>query len=419
MKSTLQPGRMTHPMSITQHKSELEQQLSARRRLQPIPPAWREAFERQRLAEFSRLVSLWSPLLVLAYLACGGFTWLSYGDHLQGADLWVFLSAEGVSVILGGSGLLMARQPAWQQHAQRWIPVLFGLTLFAKVLAGLSMSDPWLAVNQVYITLLVLVIGMLALQLSLRAALLGALLGLAAFLAAPWMASLDFSVLFLSHFLLTAAVCLFVSLLHEDRSRVAFLQGCLLDLERREVQRLNIELDELARRDGLTRLPNRRHFDEVLSREWERACRTGNPLCLLLVDVDHFKAYNDHLGHPAGDACLVQVAEAMQSVIHRPADLIARYGGEEFAVLLPETRPDGACELARRLIDRVDALCLPHGASPVAPHVTISIGVACTAGGAWPSREALLAAADAALYEAKHSGRHQHRLHEGRQSSAA
>lgn len=406
-------------MQITQHKTELEQQLSARRRLQPIPPAWRDAFERQRLAEFSRLVSLWSPLLVLAYLACGGFTWLSYGDHLRGPDLWAFLAAEVVSVTLGGWGLAMARRPGWQQRAQRWIPTLFGLTLFAKVLAGLAMLDPWLAVNQVYITLLVLVIGMLALQLSLRAALFGCLLGLSAFLAAPWVTSLDYAVLFLGHFLLTSAVCLFVSLLHEDRSRVAFLQGCLLDLERREVQRLNIELDELARRDGLTRLPNRRHFDEVLAREWERACRTGQPLCLLLVDVDHFKAYNDHLGHPAGDACLAQVAGAMQSAIHRPADLIARYGGEEFAVLLPETRPEGASELARRLIERVDALCLPHGASPSAPHVTISIGVACSAGRAWGSREALLAAADAALYDAKHAGRHQHRVNDGWQSSAA
>jgi hypothetical protein len=243
-------------MPITQHKTELEQQLSARRRLQPIPPAWRDAFERQRLAEFSRLVSLWSPLLVLAYLACVGFTWLSYGEHLRGPDLWAFLATEAVSVTLGGWGLTMAGRPGWQQRAQRWIPTLFGLSLFAKVLAGLAMQDPWLAVNQVYVTLLVLVIGMLALQLSLRAALC------------------------LGHFLLTSAVCLFVSLLHEDRSRVAFLQGCLLDLERREVQRLNSELDELARRDGLIRLPSRRHFDEVLAREWERACRTGHPLCL-------------------------------------------------------------------------------------------------------------------------------------------
>ena len=406
-------------MPITQHKSELERQLSARRRLPPIPAAWREASERLRLAEFTRLVNLWSPLLVLAYLACGGFTWLSYGDHLHGPDLQAFLAAEAVSVSLGGWGLWMARRPGHQKRAQRWIPTLFGLTLFAKVLAGLVMRDPWLAVNQVYITLLVLVIGMLALQLSLHAALYGGLLGLSAFAAAPWVASLDFSVLFLSHFLLTAAVCLFVSLLHEDRSRVAFLQGCLLDLERREVQRLNIELDELARRDGLTRLPNRRHFDEVLAREWERAVRTGNPLCLLLVDVDHFKAYNDHFGHLAGDACLARVAEAMQSLTQRPADLVARYGGEEFAVLLPETRLEGASDLARRLIERVDALAIPHGASATAPHVTVSVGVACVVGREWPSQAALVAAADEALYDAKHSGRRCHRVHAGRRASAA
>ena len=406
-------------MSIAQQKTELERQLAARRRLQPIPPAWRDAFERRRLAEFSRLVSLWSPLLVLAYLACGGFTWLSYGDLLHGADLRAFLAAEALSFIVGGWGLWMARRPGFRRRAQRLIPFLFGLTLFAKVLAGLVMQDPWLAINQVYITLLVLVIGMLALQLSLRAAFFGGLLGLSAFAMAPWVASFDFALLFLGHFLLTATVCLFVSLLTEDRSRVAFLQGCLLDLERQEVHRLNLELDDLARRDGLTGLPNRRHFDEVLSREWERALRTGQPLCLLLLDVDHFKAYNDHRGHLAGDACLARVAGAMQSAIRRPADLVARYGGEEFVVLLPETQLEGASDLAVRLIEMVDDLALPHGASQTAAHVTISVGVACLIGRAWPSPADLLAAADEALYEAKHQGRRRHRVHTGQRVSAA
>lgn len=406
-------------MSIAQQKTELERQLAARRRLQPIPAAWREAYEHRRLAEFTRLVSLWSPLLVLAYLACAGFTWLSYGDLLHGADLRAFLASELLSLALGAWGLWLARRPDSRQRAQRLIPALFGLTLFAKVLAGLVMQDPWLAINQIYITLLVLVIGMLALQLSLRAALFGGLLGLSAFVAAPWVATLDFSLLFLGHFLLTATVCLFVSLLSEDRSRVAFLQGCLLQLERREVQRLNLELNDLARRDGLTGLPNRRHFDEVLAREWERALRTGQPLCVLLVDVDHFKAYNDHRGHLAGDACLARVAEAMQSAIHRPADLVARYGGEEFVVLLPETRLEGASDLALRLIERVDHLALPHGASQTAAHVTISIGVACLVGRAWPSPADLLAAADQALYEAKHLGRRRHRVHTGERASAA
>jgi diguanylate cyclase (GGDEF)-like protein len=406
-------------MSIAQQKSELERQLAARRRLQPIPPAWREAYEQRRLAEFSRLVSLWSPLLVLAYLACGGFTWLSYGDLLHGADLRAFLVSELLSLVLGAWGLWLARRPDSRQRAQRLIPILFGLTLFAKVLAGLVVQDPWLAINQVYITVLVLVIGMLALQLSLRAALFGGLLGLSAFVVAPWVATLEFSLLFLGHFLLTATVCLFVSLLSEDRSRIAFLQGCLLDLERREVQRLNLELNDLARRDGLTGLPNRRHFDEVLAREWERALRTGHPLCVLLVDVDHFKAYNDHRGHLAGDACLARVAEAMQSAIHRPADLVARYGGEEFVVLLPETRLEGASDLALRLIERVDDLALPHGASQTAAHVTISVGVASQVGRAWPSPADLLAAADEALYEAKHQGRRRHRVHAGERASAA
>jgi diguanylate cyclase (GGDEF)-like protein len=406
-------------MSPSPLTSDLEQVLRERHRLQRIPLALEEKYLARRHEEFARLVALWSPLLLLAYAGCLVFTAVFYGQYITGGDLRTYLVAESLAVSAGGAGLLLARRPAWKNRFDAWIPWFFGLIVFIKVIAGFLIREPLLAINQVYITLVVVIIGMLALQLSLKAALVGAMIGGSAFLLAPWLAEAKYAWLFLGHYVLTGGVCLFVALILEDKDREAFLQSMLFALERQEVQRLNVELDELARRDALTHLPNRRHFDEVLLREWDRASRTGNALCLLLVDVDHFKAYNDHLGHLAGDACLAQVASAMQSAIHRPADFIARYGGEEFAVLLPETSKEGACELARRLIERVDALALSHGMSPTAPHVSISVGGACTEGRSSPSIGALLTAADAALYKAKHAGRHRFHFHDGFQSASS
>jgi diguanylate cyclase (GGDEF)-like protein len=139
-----------------------------------------------------------------------------------------------------------------------------------------------------------------------------------------------------------------------------------------------------------------------------------------MIDIDAFKKYNDHYGHPAGDRCLQAVAQAIQQAVHRPADLAARYGGEEFAVLLPETDSCGARFLAMHLVQAVAALRLPHAGSPVAEHVTLSIGVsafedaACATSGhaglGHPPVASLLAAADQALYAAKEAGRNQARF---------
>lgn len=176
------------------------------------------------------------------------------------------------------------------------------------------------------------------------------------------------------------------------------------------LKRLTDELRRLATVDGLTGLSNRRAFDAALEREWQRALRDGEPLALLLMDVDHFKKYNDHYGHPAGDACLQAVAGALQRMANRPADLAARYGGEEFALLLPHTTLEGAGHMAARVQDAVAALALPHAASPTRPTVSISIGVS----GRMPETPPalgpadLLARADQALYAAKTAGRARH-----------
>lgn len=157
--------------------------------------------------------------------------------------------------------------------------------------------------------------------------------------------------------------------------------------------------------DALTGIANRRHFDVTLERELRRTQRAGGTLALLLIDIDSFKPYNDHYGHPQGDACLASVAQALARMLKRPADLAARYGGEEFAAILPDTTPDQARGLAEAIRAHVASLAMP--AAPGAAHrqVTISIGVAGADRDRHTEPAALVAAADAALYAAKHAGR--------------
>jgi diguanylate cyclase (GGDEF)-like protein len=165
------------------------------------------------------------------------------------------------------------------------------------------------------------------------------------------------------------------------------------------------KLSELVLTDPLTGLANRRHFDQTLASEWDRAVREKHPLGLLMIDIDHFKAFNDTHGHAAGDDCLKAVAQALRAHCARPGDLVCRWGGEEFAVILPGTDAAGAGHLARELVDVVRALGLEHGKSDVSPCVTISAGSASIAQSGDGSAAALIEQADAALYAAKQSGR--------------
>jgi diguanylate cyclase (GGDEF)-like protein/PAS domain S-box-containing protein len=163
-------------------------------------------------------------------------------------------------------------------------------------------------------------------------------------------------------------------------------------------------VENLAMVDGLTGVANRRRLDETVDREWRRAMRDGSLLSMLMIDVDHFKPYNDLYGHLLGDACLRQVAVATQEVIHRSSDLLARYGGEEFAVVLPNTDSRGALLVAEQIRLAVERCCLPHLGSPHEV-VTVSIGCATQALSYDSSPVTLMEAADHALYRAKSAGR--------------
>lgn len=174
-----------------------------------------------------------------------------------------------------------------------------------------------------------------------------------------------------------------------------------------ELKRARDQLRRLATTDGLTGLANRRRFDEVLEVEHARLSRTGGPLSLVMVDVDHFKAYNDSYGHLAGDECLRRIALVLQGSMKRAADIAARFGGEEFVCLMPDTDLAGATTVGETIRRGIAELAIPHCSSDVADHVTASLGLVTTAADGRPRHgpAAVLAAADAELYAAKSTGR--------------
>ncbi|SFI97009.1 diguanylate cyclase [Bradyrhizobium sp. Gha] len=172
-----------------------------------------------------------------------------------------------------------------------------------------------------------------------------------------------------------------------------------------EQKDLQDKLASLATTDGLTGLANRRAFDERLADEWARARRDGTQLSLLLIDVDHFKKFNDHYGHLAGDACLRALGRILSATARRPADLAARYGGEEFAVLLANTGPDGCAEVGEGIRQALHDLAMLHAQNPPSRLVTVSVGAATSLPSQAPDSNTLVAAADRALYAAKDSGR--------------
>lgn len=168
--------------------------------------------------------------------------------------------------------------------------------------------------------------------------------------------------------------------------------------------------DALARTDGLVGIANRTHLDEFLHREWRRAMRTGHELSFLLLDIDEFKPFNDHYGHPAGDDCLRRVGTAVSALHHRATDLVARYGGEEFAVVLADSDEARAATCAERVIEAVRDLQIAHEYSQAAPVVTVSVGVATMVPGPRSDESTILEAADDVLYEAKSAGRNCYRV---------
>ena len=211
---------------------------------------------------------------------------------------------------------------------------------------------------------------------------------------------------------------IFIGAIHdisERQAMMAQLEGTLADLQlqqdktqeaNRKLNRANAELEFLSTHDSLTGLPNRHYFDAFSLRLWRQAIRRAEPVALLMIDIDHFKSYNDHYGHLAGDTCLQQIAGLLSKTVNRPEDVVARYGGEEFLAMLSNTSAEGASHVAQTILDHVRGAGIPHDESERGV-VTLCIGVAVEVPAQGATLKNLIQQADEALYRAKAAGRNQ------------
>ena len=202
----------------------------------------------------------------------------------------------------------------------------------------------------------------------------------------------------------------FAKLVWDKAGRVAGFNGFAIDITEtiraeNALKEANEKLTLLSVQDGLTKIPNRRKFDEFLAIEWARHSRDKKELSVIICDIDFFKYYNDTYGHQEGDDCLIKVAGAIKNAVFRPGDLAARYGGEEFSVVLPQTDNIGALKVAQNLNKAIEDLKIPHRSSTIAEFVTLSVGASSVIPNGEISFEDLLLKADEALYEAKETGR--------------
>jgi diguanylate cyclase (GGDEF)-like protein len=191
-------------------------------------------------------------------------------------------------------------------------------------------------------------------------------------------------------------------LIHVIENREQEIEGRTVQLKQ-----ANTTLNRLSRTDALTGVANRRGFTEFLERAWRMGLRDQRPLSVLMIDIDHFKPYNDTYGHPQGDLCLKAVAEAICNVVGRASDVVARYGGEEFVVVLGDTPLEGGLRVAEHIRAAVQSLAIPHRGAPELGIVTVSVGVSSTLPARGARSDSCLTAADRAMYAAKEQGRNQ------------
>lgn len=307
-------------------------------------------------------------------------------------------------------GIYKIPRPALREAVMAVVATIAGISL--AWIAGLS-YHPNAAHYQTGITLIVLFVN-IVLNLRFRSALVSSITMLAVY---AFMLSQNPTLLpevrFTNWLFCFSAVV--ISLLANFRmdqdQRRAYLARSREQARNEELSHAVELLAKLSAEDALTQIANRREFERRLGIEWSRARRDRQPLALIMVDVDCFKNYNDHYGHPAGDACLQQIATALRKIPHRPADLVARFGGEEFAVLLPATSTEDAAAVAEHMRQAVLDLQIPHATSRVSPGVTASFGVAAIQPSLHEDLSELVAAADTALYDAKEHGRNRVAVH--------
>jgi diguanylate cyclase (GGDEF)-like protein len=367
-------------------------------------------FRRHMQVRFLEMLQRGQPTILVFYALLGLCTYaevqaLSHPSSLAGnLQVWraIYLGEGGVVAGL----LLLPRLVVLLGHFHLCATLLAMAAILIVAVGTSAFSDPYFNQHCSYVVIFVLaLVHGIGLFRMLPAILVS---GLATLLA--WLVIVRFELwldqgLFLQYMLTASLVGALLSFIVEQRSRRSFLQDRLLQLERDQLDTVAGELARQSREDALTGLANRHHFSEVLQAEWERARREAQPLALVFIDLDCFRAFNEAEGYLEGDAVLAAFGNLLHGCLHRPADLAVRFGGEEFVLLLPGTPLAGALAVARHVQDALRALAIPHPASPVAGCVTASIGVAALEPSSELRSEQLLGWADEAAHAAKSAGR--------------
>lgn len=380
----------------------LRQQLDSQGARLHFPAPLEEEFQRDYAARYRTHTQLAMLLGVATLLASGAvdpFWQPAVAGAMWKVRLLVVLPLLGL--------LLLSRGALGARHMQP-------LAMAASCLAGAGLVGLALTAQAPYshyyagaitlVMLIVFVLSRMQFRWGLRSALaMFAILNTGLF----GFGEADLRLITINNFVFVASAVfsLVGTFLIERSLRQNYLQARLLALQNTDLEASNLHLQLLTAMDGLTQIANRRSLDATLATEWQRALRKREPLGLVMIDVDHFKLFNDTYGHQAGDDCLRGVAGALKDFARRPGDVAARYGGEEFVLVLTGAAPAQARLVAERVRDRIQALAIPHQRSSHGS-VTASFGVASMVPGRQHSGpEVLLLAADQALYRAKEGGR--------------
>jgi diguanylate cyclase (GGDEF)-like protein len=319
---------------------------------------------------------------------------MCHGVERAAAGSWDGILLIDLGLVISSSMLLLAIawSPAFERLFPQWAQVIVPIRN-SIVAAHIARAAAHGQLEMLMVLPVLLVGPFFLLRLRFRTALLSCLLALGSFAASALFFELAPAIaLRCSAFLLMGVAACAIAARHIDRwSRTSFLESHVMA--------------EFAQHDALTGTKNRRIFDECLTRLWPRAMEDGRAIAILLIDVDHFKAYNDRYGHQAGDQALRRVAQTIQTFVRRPLDVLARYGGEEFAAILYDIDGNQAMDTANRIHRAVGELAIEHRGSRTSAGVTISVGVAVIRPTTERNSRGGLQLADQALYEAKANGR--------------
>lgn len=411
-------GSAQTPIDHDAEINALQALLETPAHLRRFPAALDADFHAHMLEQGLQLTrdSLWALLLVgpAVFVVLRALMGLVSSPEYAVGNLVVFDSCMTVLLL---TVLLIAITP-WLPAVRKLFPVYMlstsGATVASVAIATSAYPEPYLNVLSAFVTSIIILLIYALNVVNVRLATLAGIGGVLVAYVVVRMQGLWYDPgYFIAYAVLPNAIGVLVGELITVRDRVSYLQSRLLSAEKIRVDRYAAEVERLSCEDALTSLANRRHFNDSLEREWNLARRQRHAIALLFVDVDYFKPFNDTYGHQAGDLVLTAIGAALAGAVKRPADLAARYGGEEFVILLPDTTQEGAQEMATQVAANLRALAIPHGASKVADHVTVSIGVAAIIPGEHNNSAQLLAAADAAVYDAKEAGRNQIKIAEG------